>query len=166
MIVQHMTDATPTRHATTHHADKPRIENAWMNRLREAQSAGLDSLLLFAAELRAMQVAKAQAEWTEYRLWMHSDTGEFLGVITPEGTYRRVTRCYGWPCWACSSSPFWSTISATNSSLMRYARECPERTAEIEKCLVNPKHAYIAKALIKRHNRQSAALMTAIGGQS
>ena len=171
-MIPHMTATAPTRQATPRRTPVSR-EHVWMNRLREAQSAGLDTLLIFAAELRAMQLAKAQAEWTEYRLWLHSDTGEFLGVITPDGTHRRVTRCYGWPCWACASSPFWSTISATNSALMRYARECPERAEEIEKCLVNPKHAYIAKALIKRHNKQSAALMAAvelgsstIGGQS
>lgn len=152
--------ATLKRTATT-----PRTENPWMDRLREADSLGLDALLVHAAELKAMQFAKAQEQWTEYQLWTGHE-GEFLGVISPAGEYRRVTRCYNWPCWACSGSPFWSVISATNSALMRYARTTPEREAEILKALVNPKHAYIAKALIKRHNRQSAALLAEIGAQA
>lgn len=162
------TAATPRKgEATTEVSTsaKLRTENPWMDRLRVADAVGLDALLIHAAELKAMQLAKAQEQWAEYKLWTGHE-GEFLGVISPAGQYRRVTRCYNWPCWACSGSPFWSVISATNSALMRYARTTPEREAEILKALVNPKHAYIAKALIKRHNRQSAALVAAIGAQA
>jgi hypothetical protein len=140
-----------------------------MDRLRVADAAGLDALMLFADELHAAQHATAMAQWETYSLWLDSETGEFLGVISPEGKCRRLTRCYGWPCWACEGGDenergFWSTISATNICLQRYARQMPELRAQIETHLVNPKHAFIAAHLIARRNNQNARLSDAVQG--
>lgn len=114
---------------------------AWMDRLREADAAGADALMVFAADLKAHQLAQAYKDVDNYTLWRDGRT--VLGVRKLTGEYRRVQRCYNWPCWACSNNPFWSTISATNAALMRYAQRIPDMAPEIEGSLVNPKHYYI-----------------------
>jgi hypothetical protein len=126
-----------------------------MDRLRVADKQGLDALLSFAAELKAHQLAQATADFDNYTLWRDGRT--VLGLRKKTGEYRRIQRCYGWPCWACSNNPFWSTISATNSALMRYARSTPELASEIEGSLVNPKHYYICLWLTREHNEQARA---------
>lgn len=132
---------------------KPTGAQAWMDRLRQADKQGLDALLVFAADLKAHQIAQATKDFDNYTLWRDGRT--VLGLRKKTGEYRRVQRCYGWPCWACVGTDgeqgFWSTISATNSALMRWTRLCPGLTQEIEASLVNPKHYYICLWLTREH---------------
>ncbi|WP_395094258.1 hypothetical protein [Armatimonas sp.] len=136
--------------------------NSWMDRLRVADAAGLEALLAFATELRAHQLQQAANDKGNYILWVKN--GKVMGLRKNTGEYRPIDPCYGWPCWACSSSPFWSTISATNSALMRWARRLPGMQPVIEKALVNPKQATICAWLTKEHNAGSQALRRALRG--
>lgn len=128
--------------------DAPR-RNVWMERLRLAIAAGPAELIAFARELDDNQQAKAAEQWHTYKLWRHTQTGEFLGVISPDGKGRRVQKAYNLPYWIATGpdNPFASTISATNSALSRLARKEPEWADAALSSFVNPKHAFIARLL-------------------
>jgi hypothetical protein len=172
-----MSVPTPTTVVKATAGKRPTGAQAWMERLREADAAGIDALMVFAADLKAHQLAQAYKDVDNYTLWRDGRT--VLGLRKLTGEFRRVQRCYNWPCWACSNNPFWSTISATNAALMRHAQRIPELATEIEGSLVNPKHYYICLWLtrehneaavaklgqrLERHNSQSANLLRAIQG--
>lgn len=129
--------------------------HTWMGRLRQVQNDPA-ALVRFARQLDRNQRAKAREQWRTYRLWRHQETGEFLGVISPTGAYRRVQQAYHLPYWTCSSE-FASTISATNSALSRAARQHPEWGEVIAGAYVNPKHAYAAFLLIQAEKEQTNA---------
>ena len=128
--------------------DAPR-RNVWMERLRVAKTQGPAALIAFARELDDLQQAKAAEQWQGYKLWRHQHTGEFLGVISPDGKARRVQRAYNLSYWVASGpdNPFASTISATNAALSRLARTEPEWADAALSAFANPKHAYIARLL-------------------
>lgn len=151
-----MTDTRPPAIVATDDARKGR--NVWMERLRLAITAGPAALIAFARELDDLQQTKAQEQWQAYTLWRHRQTGEFLGVISPEGKCRRVQKAYHLPYWVASGpdNPFTSTISATNSALAKLARTEPEWTDAALCAFVNPKHAYIAGKLVEQARTQGA----------
>ena len=122
-----------------------------MARLRAAKSAGLDELIAFGLELDDNQQAKAWAQWTGYKLWKDSQTGEPLGVIKlATGQSRRVQESYNQGVWHVSGPECWfmSTISATNNALAIAAREHTDRAQELLAARANPKHAYILRLLV------------------
>lgn len=126
-------------------------DSSWSARLIAARAAGLDELIAFGLALDDDQQAKAWAQWQDYKLWKHSQTGEVLGVIKlATDQPRRVQESYGQGVWHASGPECWfmTKISATNNALAIAARESPERAEELLAARANPKHAYILRLLV------------------
>lgn len=119
-----------------------------------AYSRGPVHLIRYANALQAQQEAAAEREWDQYQLWFHSHTGEFLGVVNPEGTYRRVQRSLIDPRIAVCASPWQSVLDATNSALRRMAAEKERQgklreARELRAAQVQCKQVLIARLLVR-----------------